>query len=234
MILGNKCTRNCRFCNVEAAVEKNLGVDSGEPLRVAEAIKFLKLKYAVVTSVTRDDLTDGGAGHFAKTIQAVREINPGAEIEVLIPDFQGSFPALEVVVNEKPEVISHNLETVERIFPLVRRQADYKRSLNLLKNIKLINPGQTTKSSLILGLGETDSDLKQALCDLRSVNCDMLVLGQYLSPSENHYPVEKFYSPQEFESWKDFAYELGFRNVCSFPLARTSYPNKKEELCTTS
>jgi lipoic acid synthetase len=229
MILGDKCTRKCRFCNVKqyAPFPEGLSVDLDEPYRIAQAVKNFNLEYVVITSVTRDDLEDGGAGHFAKTIKAIKKDNPYSQIEVLIPDFRGSFQALEIIQRQSPEVISHNLETVKRIFPCVRHKASYKRSLNLLKNIKLINQRQVTKSSIMLGLGETDCDLRQALYDLRSSHCDILVLGQYLSPTPSHYPVHKFYTPHEFKYWRDFAYNIGFLEVCSFPLARTSYlPSK--------
>jgi lipoic acid synthetase len=220
MILGDRCTRRCGFCNIEKipdAFEQDLTVDLGEPYRIAEAVRDFNLDYVVITSVTRDDLADGGAAHFAKTMQIIREVNPYTQIEVLIPDFKGSYEALEIVVRQAPDVISHNLETTKRIFSSVRHKANYRRSLDLLKNIKLINPEQNTKSSLY---------------DLRSAYCDILVLGQYLSPSLKHYPVQKFYMPEEFKYWKDFAYNIGFRHVCSFPLARTSFPSRKEELCT--
>ncbi|MDD5005455.1 MAG: lipoyl synthase [Candidatus Omnitrophica bacterium] len=223
LIMGNRCTRNCRFCNIEQ--EKNLlpSLDKDEPQRIAQAVKFLNLQYVVVTSVTRDDLADGGSGHFAKTIQAIKTLNPDISVEVLIPDFQGSNSALEIIIKQRPDVIAHNLETVKRIFPLVRHQADYKRSLDVLENIKLINSSQITKSSIMLGLGELDMDLEESLADLRLVKCDKLVLGQYLRPSPEQYPVEKFYSPEEFKYWEKFAYGLGFKSVCAFPLARTSY-----------
>lgn len=237
MILGNRCTRNCRFCEIEQhsifdGGREGIFVDADEPSRIAQAVRFLNLEYAVITSVTRDDLPDGGAEHFAETIRTIRKFNPDVEIEILIPDFMGSEEALEKIIKERPGVISHNLETVKRIFPLIRHhRADYRRSLNVLKNIKLINSEQITKSSLMLGLGEVESDLEQALLDLRSVNCDMLVLGQYLCPSAERYPVHKFYSPQEFKSWEKFAYGLGFSSVCSSPLARTSYMVEEQKQC---
>ncbi|MDD5292007.1 MAG: lipoyl synthase [Candidatus Omnitrophica bacterium] len=238
MILGDTCTRRCGFCNVkkiERGLNRQLPVDFDEPYRIAQAVKVLNLEYVVITSVTRDDLDDGGAAHFVNTIRAVRGLNPDIGIEVLIPDFMGLHNALESVVKEKPKVISHNLETTSNIFSLVRGEANYRRSLNLLSNIKSMNPAQVSKSSIMLGLGEADSDLREALYDLRSVNCDMLVLGQYLSPSTNHYPVQKFYSPQEFDNWKDFAYRIGFKDVCAFPLARTSYLSlNKDRQCTIS
>jgi lipoic acid synthetase len=231
LILGNHCTRNCRFCNIEqystdTEFNQEFFVDSQEPYRIAQAVKYLNLDYVVVTSVTRDDLQDGGAQHFVRTIQEVRKFNPDIGIELLIPDFCGSTEALEKVVQEKPVVMSHNLETVKRIYPLIRDKASYDRSLNLLKNIKLINPNQTTKTSIMLGLGEQGGDLEEVLADLRNVNCDMLVLGQYLRPSPQLFPVRKFYSPEEFKYWEKFAYDLGFKNVSAFPLARTSFQVK--------
>lgn len=236
LILGSRCTRNCRFCEIEqySIFDGDRGgilPHRDEPYRIAQAVKFLNLEYAVITSVTRDDLSDGGAGHFLETIRQIRKFNPQAGIEILIPDFMGSEQALKKVVQEKPDVISHNLETVKRIFPLIRHRADYRRSLNVLKNIKLINPEQITKSSIMLGLGEVDGDLGEALLDLRSVDCDMLVLGQYLCPSAGRYPVHKFYSPHEFKFWQKSAYDLGFRSVCSSPLARSSYMAQGQKQC---
>lgn len=231
LILGDRCTRNCLFCNVEK--NQPSFVDSNESSRLARVVKFLNLEYVVITSVTRDDLADGGAKQFVRTIKAIRKFNPDVRIEVLVPDFGGSFEALEKIIDEKPDVISHNLETVKRIYPLIRDKANYERSLNVLRNIKSVNPFQITKSSIMLGLGGTDLDLKEALEDLRSVECDMLVLGQYLRPSLKHYPIQKFYSPQEFKSWERFAYDLGFKSVCAQPLARTSYLAKEQEKCCT-
>ena len=236
LILGSRCTRSCLFCNVEQNIERdhNFFVDLDEPLRVSEAVKFLKLEYVVVTSVTRDDLVDGGAQHFADTIRKIKEFNPTVRVEVLIPDFRGSLETLEMVIKERPEVISHNLETVRRMYVTIRNKADYRRSLDVLKNIKLINFEQITKSSIMLGLGEADREIEEALIDLRSVECDMLVLGQYLRPSLARFPVQKFYSPQDFEYWKKVAYGLGFKSVCASPLARTSYFAKEQEECMMS
>lgn len=188
----------------------------------------------VITSVARDDLSDGGAEHFSKTINKIKKQNADVEVEVLIPDFYGSKKALEAVVNCNPEIIAHNLETAENIYPLARDGADYNRSLEVLKIIKSLNPDQTTKSSIMLGLGESEDGLKQVLVDLRSVDCDMLVLGQYLRPSLNQLPVSKFYTPEEFKFWEGHAYNLGFKSVCAFPLARTSFLAREQKKCMMS
>jgi len=230
LILGNRCTRTCRFC----AIEKNntQPVDEQEPYRIAAACAELDIAYAVITSVTRDDLADGGAAHFAKTIHIIKERNPSIGIEVLIPDFNGSLKSLDKIIEEAPDVISHNIETVKRLYAL-RNKADYRRSLALLKGIKFLNPKQMTKSSIMLGLGELDSEIEEALWDLRKVSCDMVVLGQYLAPTKYHHPVQKFYALSEFLFWKTVANDLGFSSVCSEPLARTSYLAKEQkELCT--
>ncbi|MFC1709742.1 lipoyl synthase [Candidatus Omnitrophota bacterium] len=228
LILGDQCTRNCKFCNVDHYKQGGqfLSIDSDEADRIAQAVKHYSLEHVVVTSVTRDDLSDGGAKHFANTIDAIRRQNSNIKVEVLIPDFMGCQKSLGLVVEKNPEIIAHNLETVRKIFPLVRDKADYSRSLELLRNIKLLNPNQITKSSIMVGLGERQSDLRLALIDLRGVDCDMLVLGQYLRPSLNQYPVEKFYTPEEFKFWQELAYDLGFKSVCAFPFARTSYQMK--------
>ncbi|MFC1646520.1 lipoyl synthase [Candidatus Omnitrophota bacterium] len=240
LILGNCCTRDCGFCNIEhypvpgKESKQIFLIDSNEPRRIAQAVKHFNLEYVVITSVTRDDLSDGGASHFAKTIWAIKEANPNVKVEVLIPDFNGSMEALEIVVNNNPEIIAHNLETVSRIYPLLRDKADYGRSLGVLRDIKSIDPSQTTKSSVMLGLGETKSDLKQAMVDLRNADCDMLVLGQYLRPSLKQYPVKKFYIPEEFKTWEKFAYSLGFKSVCASPLARTSFLAREQKECMMS
>ncbi|MFH1621988.1 MAG: lipoyl synthase [Candidatus Omnitrophota bacterium] len=239
LILGNRCTRSCKFCNIEYCFvsekksNQQLLVDKNEPYRIAQAVNYYDLEYIVITSVTRDDLSDGGASHFVQTIKAIKENNANIKIEVLIPDFKGSRQALGSVVDSKPEIIAHNLETVERIYPLVRSRADYNRSLEVLRSIKSLNPSQITKTSVMLGLGETEEDLRESLYDLREVNCDMLVLGQYLRPTLVNYPVKKFYSPHEFKIWEKFAYSLGFRSVYASPLARTSYLAKEQEKCMT-
>lgn len=236
LILGNRCTRNCSFCHIENYRKEDgvLCIDSDELDRIAQAVEFFNLEYVVITSVTRDDLPDGGAGYFAQVVHLIKKHSPNVKVEVLIPDFMGSQIALEEVVRQEPDVIAHNLETVKRIYASIRDKADYDRSLGVLENIKLINPNQITKSSIMLGLGEADPDLLQALEDLRGVKCDMLVLGQYLRPSLRQCPVQKFYTPAEFKFWEEFAYSLGFRNVCALPLARTSYLAKEQEKCMMS
>jgi len=237
LILGNRCTRNCKFCNVDHFSVSDKGqfaIDSEEPLKIAQAVKYYNLEYVVITSVTRDDLVDGGAEQFVETIKTIKKHNTDVEIEVLIPDFNGSKESLEIVLRQKLEIVAHNLETVERVYSQIRDRADYNRSLKVLKDIKTINPNQTTKSSIMLGLGESEDDLKQALVNLRSVNCDMLVLGQYLRPSLEQYPVKKFYTPDEFKVLNDFAFSLGFKSVSASPIARTSYLAKEQEKCMMS
>jgi lipoic acid synthetase len=198
-------------------------LDPGEPERVAEAARTLGLHYVVVTSVTRDDLDDGGAGCFADTILQIRNKQPEAQVEVLIPDFQGNPDALRKVVNARPDVLNHNIETVQRLYPSVRPGADYRRSLQLLKNVKDCDPSQTTKSGLMLGLGETSDEIHQTLLDMREAGCRMLTLGQYLQPTPAHLPVERFIPPEAFEKWHDISKEMGFAQVASGPFVRSSY-----------
>ena len=221
LIMGERCTRNCRFCSVHSGVPEPL--DPGEPGRVAEAAAGMELKYVVVTSVTRDDLPDGGAAHFAATIRAVRGRIPGAEIEVLIPDLQGDRAALRTVLDARPDVLNHNIETVPRLYPHVRPQADYRRSLELLRTAGEIAPSIPTKSGLMLGLGETPAEVQQTLQDLRAHGCRLLTLGQYLQPSQAHLPVAAYVPPEEFERWRTVALELGFTHVASAPFVRSSY-----------
>ncbi len=221
MILGNICTRNCKFCAVEGGIP--LKVDESEPKRVAEAAKKLGLKYVVVTSVTRDDLPDGGANQFAETIKEVRGVRCEVRIEVLIPDFQGSKDPLFTVIAANPDVINHNVETVPRLYPSVRPQANYQTSLNLLKTAKEINQNICTKSGLMVGLGESFEEATEVLKDLRSVNCDIVTIGQYLPPSQKHVPVVQYVEPAIFEKYRDFAINLGFRSVASGPFVRSSY-----------
>lgn len=185
------------------------------------------LQYVVITSVTRDDLWDGGAGHFARTIMEVHDQVPGARVEVLVPDFQGSDQALERVMEARPDVLNHNLETVPRLYPKVRPQAIYQRSLELLKRAKVRNEELQTKSGLMLGLGETGEEIERTLKDLLSVNCTMLTLGQYLQPTENHLPVQRYIPPEEFEDWKQAALQMGFTQVASGPFVRSSYHAKE-------
>lgn len=220
MILGKHCTRNCTFCNVTK--ERPGPVDSREPDHVAEAVKELGLKHVVITSVTRDDLPDGGAGHFAAVINKVKEVAPKATIEVLIPDFQGDTGALLTVIKAQPEIINHNVETVPRLYPAVRPLADYGRSLELLEKVKR-HSRIYTKSGIMLGLGEKKEEVIQVFKDLRSVDCDLLTVGQYLAPSSKHHPVVEYIEPSQFEAYKEIALELGFKHVISAPLARSSY-----------
>jgi lipoic acid synthetase len=219
LILGDICTRNCRFCAVQHGTP--LPVDEDEPRRVAEAVNKLNLKYAVITSVTRDDLPDGGAHLFANTIQEIRKHLPTCEIEVLIPDFQGSTDALNLVLDAHPTVLNHNLETVPRLYPQVRPQADYTRSLALLDRAKKF--GATTKTGLMLGLGETLDEVLVVLVDLRKIDCDILTLGQYMQPGKEYLPIERFVTPEEFQQLKTAGLQMGFKLVESAPLVRSSY-----------
>lgn len=221
LILGDKCTRNCGFCAVGHGVPGAL--DAKEPERVARAAKALDLRHVVITSVTRDDMSDGGAEIYAAVIRRLRELLPGATVEVLIPDFGGNFAALQKVLNAAPDILNHNLETVERLYPSVRPQADYRRSLKLLQQAKARNPRQITKSGLMVGLGEELKEVEQALKDLRTAGVDIVTLGQYLAPSKNHLPVVRYYSPPEFERLKVTAQGLGFSHVEAAPLVRSSY-----------
>lgn len=221
MILGSECTRNCRFCNITQGVPSP--VDPGEPLRVAKAALDLNLKYIVVTSVTRDDLDDGGASHFAATLRAIRSMAAHAKIEVLIPDFKGDRGALRTVLSAKPDVLNHNIETVASLYPRVRPEAIYERSLSLLQAVKSIDPAMPVKSGIMVGLGETPAELEQTLRDLLSHGCDILTLGQYLQPTPNHLRVEKYYSPQEFEALEKLARSMGFRKIAAGPFVRSSY-----------
>jgi lipoic acid synthetase len=223
MILGNLCTRRCRFCNVPKGVPE--GLDRDEPNRVADAVAALKLKYAVVTSVTRDDLVDGGAEIFAETIRAIRAKSPGCRVEVLIPDFQGSEESLRTVLDAKPDILNHNLETVQSLYSRVRPQADYRRSLLLLSRAGA--DGAVTKTGLMLGLGEAREEILEVMGDLREVGCSILTLGQYLRPGKTHLPVEKYYHPDEFAELRDQALSLGFRHIVAGPLVRSSYHAEK-------
>ena len=219
MILGSHCTRRCRFCAVDKGQPETVNPD--EPRRVALTARDLGLRHVVVTSVTRDDLPDGGAGHFAETIRQLRAACPGATIEVLVPDLQGSVEALEQVVAARPNVFNHNLETVARLYGSVRPGAGYGRSLGILR--RAADHGLTVKSGLMLGLGETAIEIRETLRDLKQSGCRLLTLGQYLSPSQNHWPVARYLSPAEFESWRSEALAQGFAGVASAPLVRSSY-----------
>jgi lipoic acid synthetase len=221
IILGKVCTRNCTFCNVsKGRVEP---VDPAEPLHLARAVRELGLKHVVVTSVTRDDLSDGGAGHFARVIAAVRELSPEVVIEVLIPDFQGDAAALEQVAAMVPAIINHNMETVPRLYPEVRPLADYSRSLALIRRVKGFNREIYTKSGIMIGLGETPAEVARVLEDLREDGCDFLTIGQYLAPSKYHHPVVEYVHPDQFAEYRKIALKLGFAYVASGPLVRSSY-----------
>lgn len=222
MILGDICTRSCRFCAVSHG--RPLPPDPTEPIRLAQAVKKLGLRYVVLTSVDRDDLPDGGAGHFAACVRAVKEKVPEAKVEALIPDFSGDREALRNVVEAGPDVVGHNLETVRRLTPLVRdRRAGYDLSLRVLRTLKELNPRIFTKSSLLLGLGEEEAEVEEALWDLRRAGVDIVVLGQYLRPSARQLPVARYISPREFSAWERRAKDMGFRAVLSGPLVRTSF-----------
>jgi lipoic acid synthetase len=220
MILGNVCTRPCGFCSVPKG--KTEALEADEPERVAEAAARLGLKYVVITSVTRDDLADGGAEHFYRSILAVRE-RTGATVEVLTPDFLGNRAAIERVIAARPEVFNHNTETVPRLYHRVRRNADYRRTLDLLRQVKTNAPQMKTKSGVMLGLGETVEELLGVLADLRGVGCDILTLGQYLQPTPEHLPVERYVPPEEFDEIGNLARSLGFSLVASGPFVRSSY-----------
>lgn len=223
MIMGEVCTRGCRFCNIKSG-KPNGVLDPEEPTRVASAVKELGLKYVVLTSVDRDDLPDGGAAHFARTIAAIRSLAPNVFVEALVPDFGGGPPEIRTIVDAYPDVIGHNLETTKRLTPKVRDpRADYHRSLKVLEQVKKLNPRICTKSSLMLGLGEEREEIVEALRDLRNVGTDFLTLGQYLRPSPRNLPVVKYVTPDEFSYYRELAEELGFRYVASGPLVRSSY-----------
>jgi lipoic acid synthetase len=222
LILGRTCTRNCTFCAIPS--EKHPPApDPGEPEAIAQATAELGLKHVVITSVTRDDLEDGGASHFAATVRALKKNEPRISVEVLIPDFQGSLAALEDVVLSSPDIINHNLETVPRLYPEVRPQAEYARSVHLLRRVKEINPEKITKSGLMLGLGEERKEVREVMADLREISCDLLTLGQYLCPSGKHHPVRRYIPPEEFEEWGREGENLGFKGVFSAPLVRSSF-----------
>ncbi|MCR2044164.1 lipoyl synthase [Anaerosalibacter massiliensis] len=221
MILGSNCTRNCTFCNVTTG--KPEVVDLEEPLKVANAVKELGLKYVVITSVTRDDLPDGGAEHFAKVIESIKELNESIIVEVLIPDFKGDKTALSKVVESKPEVINHNVETIPKLYSTVRPMAIYERSLKLLENVKSMDKNILTKSGIMVGLGEKEGEVIDLFKDLRKVDCDILTIGQYLAPSKKHHPVVEYIHPDIFENYKNKALKMGFKFVASGPLVRSSY-----------
>ncbi len=223
LIMGNVCTRNCRYCNISPARPEAL--DKDEPKHIAEAVKELGLKYAVITSVTRDDLEDGGAGHFKQCVDEIRKICD-AKVEILTPDFKGKKEALDLIIEANPEVFNHNIETVKALFPTARPQGNYDCSIEVLKYIK-DNSSIVTKSGLMVGLGETTEEIEETLIDLKSAGVDILTIGQYIQPSKAHLEVAKFYTPEEFEDLKVLARKIGFKNYQIAPLVRSSYQAMK-------
>jgi len=221
LILGGICTRDCRFCAVEKGSPPP--PDPREPRKVAEAVAALGLKHAVITSVTRDDLADGGASHFVATLMAIREISPESTVEVLTPDFRGLFKPVDLVSSARPEVYNHNVETVPRLYRRVRPGAGYRRSLALLERVKTKQPGINTKSGLMVGLGESFDEVRQVMADLRSAGCDIITVGQYLRPSDRHLEVQEFVRPEVFDSYRETARELGFLHSACGPFVRSSY-----------
>lgn len=223
MIAGEVCTRSCKFCNTQTG--KPLPLDLEEPANVAKSIKLMKLNHAVITSVDRDDLPDLGAEHWANTIRTIKEVNPETTIEVLIPDFQGRLDLVQIVIDAKPDIISHNMETVKRISPMVRSAANYETSLKVIAHIA--SSGIPAKSGIMLGLGETVNEVYEIMDDLRAVNCNILTIGQYLQPSHKHYPVSEYIHPDQFVDYKDIGLNKGFDQVESGPLVRSSYHAEK-------
>ena len=220
LIMGNDCTRNCKYCNISCARPEPLDLE--EPKHVAEAVQALGLKYAVITSVTRDDLPDGGAEHFANCIYEIRKLCPDTKIEILTPDFKGNKDCLDVIIKAHPDVFNHNIEAVQDIFKSVRPQGDYECSLEVLKYVK-DNSDILTKSGLIIGLGETFEQIEQTLIDLKNVGCDIVTIGQYIQPSKHHLEVAKYYTPEEYDKLKELANKVGIKNHQIGPLVRSSY-----------
>lgn len=220
LIMGSVCTRNCKYCNISC--EKPEPLDVNEPKNVAKAVKDLGLKYAVITSVTRDDLQDSGAKHFAQCIEEIRKISPETKIEILTPDFKNQKESLDIIIQAKPDVFNHNIEAVRAVFKTVRPQGNYDDSISVLKYVK-DNSDIKTKSGLIIGLGETFEQIKETLNDLHRINCDILTIGQYIQPSKNHFPVAKYYKLDEYEELKKLATEVGIKNYQIGPLVRSSY-----------
>ncbi|MBN2520552.1 MAG: lipoyl synthase [Bacteroidales bacterium] len=223
MILGNICTRSCKFCATETGIPKP--VDKNEPKKVANSVKLLKLNHCVITSVDRDDLDDGGAHIWAETIRQIKNENPDTTIEVLIPDFNGKTSSIDLIINEKPNIISHNLETVRRLTSIIRSNAEYDRSLNIIKYIS--RSGIKSKSGIMVGLGETENEIYDTMKDLISVGCKILTIGQYLQPTLNHRPVKKYITPKQFEKFKEIGTNMGFDYIESGPLVRSSYHAEK-------
>lgn len=220
LIMGNVCTRNCRYCNI--GCEKPQPLDENEPKNIAKAVKELRLKYVVITSVTRDDLPDGGAEHFRSCLKEIKKLTPNVQTEILTPDFKGNTKSLNTIIEAAPEVFNHNIEVAERIFKTARPQGDYQLSLNVLKYVKE-NSDITTKSGLMVGLGEIFEDIEKTLTDLKNAGCDIITIGQYIAPSKAHLPVEKYYTLEEFEQLKTLAKKVGIKNYQIGPLVRSSY-----------
>ena len=221
MIAGDRCTRACGFCAVTTA--KPFALEGDEPQRVAEAVMRMKLKHVVITAVARDDLKDGGAKHFARVITAIQTMDRSIIIEVLVPDFHAEDSSIQTVLDAAPDIYNHNMETVERLTPVVRSRAKYRTSLQVLRRAKELSPGTVTKSGIMLGLGETEPELFQTMDDLRDVGCQVLTMGQYLRPTPNHLPVVEFVTPQQFDLYGEIARKKGFEHVASGPLVRSSY-----------
>lgn len=222
LIMGPACTRACPYCDIDFE-KKPKPLDSTEPERLAQAVHRLKLNHVVITSVNRDDLPDGGASQFVQCIQAVRALSPQTTIEVLIPDLCGNWPALEAILAANPEVLNHNTETIPRLYRRVRPQGDYLRTLELLQRSRDLAPGVYTKSGIMVGLGETDEEIRQVMRDLREADCDILTIGQYLQPTPKHLPVANWVTPAQFDAWQQFGESLGFLQVVASPLTRSSY-----------
>ncbi|HEY9699484.1 MAG TPA: lipoyl synthase [Trichocoleus sp.] len=222
LIMGPACTRACPYCDIDFE-KKPKALDPTEPDRLGEAVRRMALNHVVITSVNRDDLSDGGASQFIKCIEAVRSVSPQTTIEVLIPDLCANWEALSLLLSAKPEVLNHNTETIPRLYRKVRPQGNYDRSLELLRRSRQIAPSVYTKSGIMVGLGETDAEVRQTMEDLRSVDCDILTIGQYLQPSQKHLGVQEFVTPEQFDQWRQFGESLGFLQVVSSPLTRSSY-----------
>jgi len=232
MILGDVCTRRCHYCAVTTG--RPLGIDLMEPDRLAKVVKRIGLKYCVITSVNRDDLPDGGSVVFAMCIRKIREQVPGCKVEVLIPDFKGSWLSLKKTVDARPDVLNHNIESARRIFPKVRPKGKYDLSLELFTKVKEMDSSLITKSGIIVGMGEEWQEILDTMGDLRHVGCDLLTIGQYLRPSAKHLPVSRYYTPQEFEELAQIGYDLGFKHVASGPLVRSSYhAEEQHEIAST-
>ncbi len=222
LIMGPACTRACPYCDIDFE-KKPVALDPTEPQRLAEAVSRMKLNHVVITSVNRDDLSDGGASQFVKCIEGVRELSPGTTIEVLIPDLCGNWAALETILASHPDVMNHNTETVPRLYKKTRPQGEYSRTLKLIRRSEEIAPWIYTKTGIMAGLGETDEEMRQVMRDLREVNCDILTIGQYLQPTQKHLGVKDFVTPEQFDAWREYGESIGFLQVVSSPLTRSSY-----------